>query len=88
LISSSANLTFLANSSVPSLSIAVAIAIGQNAGTLINDRSADLTDEFFDMTDLYAPSGMNENRPCEWRKRHFLPGIDLDDNEAGRFGGR
>jgi hypothetical protein len=35
------------------------------------------------MTDLYAPSGMNENRSYEWRKRHFLPDIDLDDNEAG-----
>jgi hypothetical protein len=66
---------FLANSSVPSLNISVAIAIGQNAGTLINDRSADLTDDCFDMTDLYTPSGMNKKRPCEWRKRHFLLNI-------------
>jgi hypothetical protein len=63
-----------------------AIAIGQNAGTLINDRSADLTDNFFDMTDLYAPSGMNENRPCEWREPDFHQDIDPDDDETGLAG--
>jgi hypothetical protein len=63
-----------------------AIAIGQNAGTLINDRSADLTDNFFDMTDLYAPSGMNENRPCEWREADFHQDIDPDDDETGLAG--
>jgi hypothetical protein len=55
---------------------------------LISENSEDLTDGFFDMTDLYAPSGMNENISSEWRMRHFLPDIDLDDNEAGRVGWR
>ena len=41
---------------------------------------------FFDMTDPYAPSGMNENRPCEWREPDFLTDIDPDDDETGLAG--
>jgi len=38
------------------------------------------------MTDLYAPSGMNENRPCEWREPDFHQDIDPDDDETGLAG--